>query len=86
MCLTLSWAALLAPCPSGGDERELLKWAQGLGASGGWTEAFANGQYNRAHAVLTDALPQVVRIGGSRAQRRLVSETISAAHKAMQSA
>jgi tetratricopeptide (TPR) repeat protein len=42
-------------------------------------EAFARRDWTTAHRVLSEALPSVVRIGGSRAQRRLVDETIAAA-------
>ncbi len=42
-------------------------------------EAFAQGDWARAHQHLMDATPYVVRIGGSRAQRRLVSETLAEA-------
>lgn len=42
-------------------------------------EAYANGDWSRACVCLTEALPAVVRIGGSRAQRRIVSETLAAA-------
>ncbi len=44
-------------------------------------EAYANGDFGKAGEILTAALPQVVRIGGSRAQRRLVDETITAANR-----
>ncbi|MCP5180630.1 MAG: hypothetical protein H6994_12150 [Pseudomonadales bacterium] len=42
-------------------------------------DAFARGHWQRACAALQAALPSVVRIGGSRAQRRIVSETLAAA-------
>lgn len=42
-------------------------------------EAFALGDWQRAADLLTLAQPEVVRIGGSRAQRRLANETCSAA-------
>jgi hypothetical protein len=42
-------------------------------------EAFALGDWQRSRDLLTAAVPEVVRIGGSRAQRRLVDETLSAA-------
>lgn len=42
-------------------------------------EAFAKGNWSDAHRILSAALPSVVRIGGSRAQRRLVDETVAAA-------
>jgi hypothetical protein len=42
-------------------------------------EAFAEGDWTRARDILETAEPKVVRIGGSRAQRRLVSETLAAA-------
>lgn len=41
-------------------------------------QAFADGDWSRACDVLTEALPAVVRIGGSRAQRRIVTETLAA--------
>jgi hypothetical protein len=44
-------------------------------------EAFARKDWSTAHAVLSQALPSVVRIGGSRAQRRIVDETIAAAER-----
>ncbi len=44
-------------------------------------EAFARQDWSRAHGILSQALPSVVRIGGSRAQRRLVDETIAAAQR-----
>ncbi len=44
-------------------------------------EAFAKENWSEAHSVLSKALPSVVRIGGSRAQRRLVDETIAAAER-----
>lgn len=44
-------------------------------------EAFAKENWSEAHRILTQALPSVVRIGGSRAQRRLVDETIAAAER-----
>ena len=48
--------------------------------------AYAGRDFARARELLTTALPQVVRIGGSRAQRRLVDETIAAAARALRSA
>jgi tetratricopeptide (TPR) repeat protein len=42
-------------------------------------EAYANGDWSRARDCFTEAMPAVVRIGGSRAQRRIVSETLVAA-------
>jgi hypothetical protein len=48
-------------------------------------EAFANGDWARARAALEVASPSVVRIGGSRAQRRIVSETLAAATARMDS-
>jgi hypothetical protein len=42
-------------------------------------EAFAEADWACARDVLAEAEPKVVRIGGSRAQRRLVSETLAAA-------
>ena len=44
-------------------------------------EAFVKENWSEAHRILTAALPSVVRIGGSRAQRRLVDETIAAAER-----
>jgi tetratricopeptide (TPR) repeat protein len=44
-------------------------------------EAFAKENWSEAHRILSEALPSVVRIGGSRAQRRLVDETIAAAER-----
>jgi hypothetical protein len=43
--------------------------------------AYAAGDFVRALDVLSDAAPQVVRIGGSRAQRRFVSETLESARR-----
>lgn len=43
--------------------------------------AYAAGDFVRARDVLSDAAPQVVRIGGSRAQRRFVSETLDSARR-----
>ena len=47
--------------------------AEGLGAYGA-------GQWDRAAEVLGKALPETVRIGGSRAQRDLVVKTLAAAY------
>lgn len=44
-------------------------------------EAFAQQRWKRAYEMLVDAEPDVVRIGGSRAQRRIVSETRAAARR-----
>ena len=44
-------------------------------------EAYAKENWSEAHRVLSTALPSVVRIGGSRAQRRLVDETIAAVER-----
>ncbi len=44
-------------------------------------EAFAREDWPTAHRVLTQALPSAVRIGGSRAQRRIVDETIEVAER-----
>ena len=44
-------------------------------------EAFVKGNWSEAHRILTAALPSVVRIGGSRAQRRLVDETIASTER-----
>lgn len=50
----------------------VLKLADGF-------EAFAEEDWNRARDILAEAEPEVVRIGGSRAQRRIVSETLASA-------
>jgi hypothetical protein len=42
-------------------------------------EAFAEADWTRARDILAAAQPSVVRIGGSRAQRRIVSETLAVA-------
>jgi hypothetical protein len=42
-------------------------------------EAFANGDWAAAARALREARPEVVRIGGSLAQRRIVDETLAAA-------
>ena len=42
-------------------------------------EAFCEEDWSRARDILAQAQPDVVRIGGSRAQRRLVSETLAVA-------
>ena len=44
-------------------------------------EAFVKESWSEAQRILTAALPSVVRIGGSRAQRRLIDETIAAARR-----
>lgn len=44
-------------------------------------EAFAEADWPRAVALLSAAEPAVVRIGGSRAQRRMVTETLAAARR-----
>jgi tetratricopeptide (TPR) repeat protein len=56
--------------PAGGVVPQL---AEGLGAYGA-------GQWDRAAEVLGKALPETVRIGGSRAQRDLVVKTLAAAY------
>ncbi|HVP08864.1 MAG TPA: tetratricopeptide repeat protein [Burkholderiales bacterium] len=55
--------------PAGGV---VVKLAEGLGA-------YASGDFSRAASLLGEALPETVRIGGSRAQRDLVVRTLAAA-------
>ena len=42
--------------------------------------AYANSQWDEAIRLLEEALPETVRIGGSRAQRELVDHTLIAAY------
>lgn len=44
-------------------------------------EAFSEANWSKAATLLSAAEPQVVRIGGSRAQRRLVTETLAQARR-----
>ena len=71
-------AAFRADCRSALEKGRLAAGEVVLAICDGF-EAFAEGDWARARECLRQAAPQVVRIGGSRAQRRIVSETLAAA-------